>query len=350
MRYTSAVVLSTLAVGQAAAAHNRHASFHARRETKRSAQPDADVDWKGVAYDLHDVDWSTVKYTAGFGAPAATPAAEQKKPEVVAAPTPVVEAPKVQPSAVVVAKPSKVAEKPIESSTAAAPSAKAPSVGGLAGKLVANVLNGVASLAADLKCKVGKNEHSETNGVSIWIGADSKWGMDVTNTGSEYAIWYCWRHNDAFTGQFINDNVPDISVGLDPGELVQLSFKEGAPAACAPAKKSSTLGWGMLDDTWAEVTFEQTGKFDVSKNPNMHGTAISMVGEQCVSDMNTCYFACKDGPTGTEPSKTIKSCQYDYDIFGMGRGCNGGFDKKMNGMGGGCEIKDGGERLKVTFG
>jgi hypothetical protein len=34
MRYSSAVVLSTLAVGQAAAAnlHNRHASFHARRE------------------------------------------------------------------------------------------------------------------------------------------------------------------------------------------------------------------------------------------------------------------------------------------------------------------------------
>lgn len=33
MRYTSAVVLSTLAVGQAAAAsiHNRHASFHERR-------------------------------------------------------------------------------------------------------------------------------------------------------------------------------------------------------------------------------------------------------------------------------------------------------------------------------
>jgi hypothetical protein len=34
MRCSSAVVLSTLAVGQAAAAnmHNRHASFHARRE------------------------------------------------------------------------------------------------------------------------------------------------------------------------------------------------------------------------------------------------------------------------------------------------------------------------------
>jgi hypothetical protein len=32
MRYSSALVLSTLAVGQAAAAHNRHASFHARRE------------------------------------------------------------------------------------------------------------------------------------------------------------------------------------------------------------------------------------------------------------------------------------------------------------------------------
>lgn len=33
MRYSSALVLSTLAVGQAAAAnHNRHASFHARRQ------------------------------------------------------------------------------------------------------------------------------------------------------------------------------------------------------------------------------------------------------------------------------------------------------------------------------
>jgi hypothetical protein len=330
--------------------HTAGLSLTGRSETKRSAQPDANVDWKGVAYDLKDVDWSTVKYTAGFGAPAATPAAEQKKPDVAAAPTPVVEAANVKPSAVVVATPSKVADKPAKSSAAAASSTKASSVGDLAGKLVSNVLNGVASLAADLKCKVGKNEHSETNGVGIWIGTDSKWGMDVTNSGSEFAIWYCWKHNNAFTGQFINDNVPDISVGLDPGEMVQLSFADNQPAACAPAKKSSTLGWGMLDDTWAEVTFAQQGKFDVSKNPNMHGTAISMVGEECVSDMNTCYFACKDGPTGTEPSKTIKSCQYDYDLFGRGRGCGGDYDPGMKGTGGGCEIKDGGERLKVTFG
>jgi len=34
MRYSSALVLSTIVVGQAAAAnlHNRHASFHARRQ------------------------------------------------------------------------------------------------------------------------------------------------------------------------------------------------------------------------------------------------------------------------------------------------------------------------------
>ena len=32
MKCTSAVVLSTLAVGQAAALNHRHASFHARRE------------------------------------------------------------------------------------------------------------------------------------------------------------------------------------------------------------------------------------------------------------------------------------------------------------------------------
>lgn len=32
MRYSTAMVLSTFAIGQAAAAHNRHASFHARRQ------------------------------------------------------------------------------------------------------------------------------------------------------------------------------------------------------------------------------------------------------------------------------------------------------------------------------
>jgi hypothetical protein len=132
--------------------------------------------------------------------------------------------------------------------------------------------------------------------------------------------------------------------------LVQLSFAESTSAACAPAKKGTNTQMGMLAETWTEVTFSQDGKFQISKNPNMHGSNISMVGEQCVSDMNTCYFACKDGPgPQKEPSKTIKSCQYDYDIFGYSRGCSSGYDTKAAGTGGGCEMKDGGERLKVSF-
>jgi hypothetical protein len=165
-------------------------------ETKRSAEPEAEVNWKGVAYDLKDVDWSTVSYTAGFGgaAPAATPAQEQKQPVVAAAATPVVEAKKEKPtSAIVVATSTKAAQ----SSQAATPSSNTPSSGGLLGNLVGNLVsdvsNGVQSLADELKCKVGKNKHSKNEGAAIWIGSDGEWGMDVTNAGSQYAIWYCWH-------------------------------------------------------------------------------------------------------------------------------------------------------------
>jgi len=68
------MVLSTLAVGQAAAAHNRHASFHARREQSKRADPYANVKWDDVAYDLKNVDWSAVNWKSVFAStPAASP-------------------------------------------------------------------------------------------------------------------------------------------------------------------------------------------------------------------------------------------------------------------------------------
>jgi hypothetical protein len=336
MRYSSAVVLSTLAIGQASAAtiHNRHASFHARREASKRGE---EVDWKALAYDLKDVDWDKVNWSSVFAStPAAkpTPTAEQKQPSVAAV-TPTPEPKKETPAPV-----APTSAKPVESK-AAEPSAKAESTGNKVTDLVSDVMVGVASIANKLGTKIGKNDKSDNGG--IWISDAGAWGMDVTNTGGSDAVFYCWKAN-GFDGMSINKFVPDISVGLKPGKSVSLSFAPNVPAACAPATDATALGiFGGLKQTWAEVTFGNNGAFDVSRNVNMQGCNISMKGSKCTSDMETCVFKCKDN--------SAESCTFGYDLMncGAGSGGGGGYDPIMQGTGGGCAMAADGERIKVSF-
>jgi len=331
MRYSSAVVLSTLAVGQAAAAntHNRHASFHARREAaKRNEQ----LDWDKLTYDLKDVKWDEINWSSVFASPAAkpTPAAENK-PVAVVTPTPA--AKKETPTPVA------PSSKAAETSKAAEPSASKPN--NPVGNLVEDVFAGVASIANKLGAQIGKNDKSDNGG--IWIGGDGAWGMDVTNSGSNDAVFYCWKAN-GFSGMSINKFVPDVSVGMKAGQTVKLSFAPNVPAACAPATASTALAlFGGLDETWAEVTFGQNGAFDVSRNVNMNGCNISMKGSKCVSDMNTCVFKCQD--------ESARSCEKGYNLINCNanNGGGGGYDPIMQGVGGGCAMANEGERLTVSF-
>ncbi|KAH7074131.1 hypothetical protein FB567DRAFT_479596 [Paraphoma chrysanthemicola] len=338
MRCSSAVVLSTLAVGQAAAAnlHNRHSSFHARREASKREANNA-VNWDAVAYDLKDVKWDEINWSSVFAssqAAAPTPTPQAQKPSPVAAsPTP--EAKKPTPSPVV-----QVAAKPVESSKAAAPSPKVET-NNVISDIVSDVFAGVASIANAIGAQTGVN--SKTNNGGIWIGTDSDWQMEVTNGGSKQAVFYCWKAN-GFSGMSINKNVPEISVGLKPGQKVDLSFAAGVPAACAPATDSSKLAlFGGLHETWAEVTFGKDGAFDVSRNVNMRGCNISMKGSKCTSDMNTCVFKCKD--------TSVESCEtgYTLDNCDASNGGGGGYDPVMAGVGGGCAMGSSGEKIKVSF-
>lgn len=200
---------------------------------------------------------------------------------------------------------------------------------------------GVASIANKLGAKIGKNDKSNNGG--IWIGTDSQWQMEVTNAGNSESVFYCWK-SSGFSGMSINVNIPDISVGLKPGEKVNLAFAANVPAACAPASASSALAlFGGIDETWAEVTFGNYGAFDVSRNVNMKGCNISMVGSKCTSDMNTCVFKCKD--------PNAKSCEKGYELFNCdaGNGGGGGYDPIMDGTGGGCSMGANGETIKVSF-
>jgi len=328
-------VLSTLAVGGAAAAHHgRHASFHARRQADVKPDPAVPVDWANVAYDLKGVDWSKINWSSVFAStPAATPT---PTPEPKKQPTPTPEPKKETPSPVAsTPKPAetKAADpKPAESSSNSKP-----------GNVVSDLMVGVASIASKLGAQVGKNAKSDNGG--IWIGDSSAWQMEVTNAGSQRNVFFCWRAN-GFSGMSINVNVPDISVGLGPGEKVNLSFAPNVPAACAPASESSKLAmFGGVDTTWAEVTFGQWGAFDVSRNVNMKGASISMVGSKCTSDMETCVFKCKN-PDASTCEKGV-----DYDLFNCnaGNGGGGGYDTVMAGTGGGCSMGSSGEKIAVSF-
>ncbi|XP_014555814.1 hypothetical protein COCVIDRAFT_101499 [Bipolaris victoriae FI3] len=350
MRYSSALVLSTIVVGQATAAnlHNRHASFHARRqaEAKRSVDT-SNVDWSKVAYQLGDVDWDKV-----FATPSpkpAEPVAEAKQVEAAAAPTyPSSSAPAEEKKPSPTPTPTPTSTPTPSPSSAPADDKKDPigdlldNVGDSINDIVGDVLNGLQSMITSIGAKTGKNPKSNQNG--IWLGKDSKWRTQFTNDNNKDAILFCWRSND-FKNMCINEMQPEISVGLKSGESVDISFEENASAACAPVFPDTKLAmFGGVDNTWFEVTFGPTGAFDVSRNINMNGSNISAKGSKCTSDMNTCVFKCKNGMNTCEKGT-------DYDLFNCdsGNGGGGGYDPIMAGTGGGCSMGQNGEVIKVVL-
>lgn len=334
MRYSSALVLSTIVVGQAAAAnlHNRHASFHARRQAEAKRSADNQVDWSKVAYDLSDVDWDKVFAKPTPSAPAPAPA----KPEAQAAEVKQVDS---------APKPSSSSPAPQAPSKAPEPTPAKDPLGDIlddVGDIVENALNGLQSMITGLGAKIGKNPKTNENG--IWLGKDSKWRAQFTNDNSQDAVLFCWRSND-FKNMCINEMQPEISVGLKSGQSVDISFEENASAACAPVYPGTKLAmFGGVDNTWWEVTMGPQGAFDVSRNVNMNGSNISSKGSKCTSDMDTCVFKCKNGMSSCEKGT-------DYDLFNCqsSNGGGGGYDPIMAGTGGGCSMGQNGEVIKVVL-
>ncbi|KNG50807.1 putative effector 5 [Stemphylium lycopersici] len=348
MRYSSAVVLSTIVVGQAAAAnlHNRHASFHARRqaEAKRSADQ---VDWNKVTYDLNDVDWDSV-----FASPSPTPT-----PAAAADPQPKVAEVK-QPQSTKEA--TKEESYPTSTEPAPTPSAKPTDTSDSYGlgdaidditdgaeDLIDNIgdfVNGLGHMITNIAAKVGKNPTSESKDDPIWIGSDSKWKAVFTNDKDEDAVLFCWK-SDNFSNMCINTYQPEISAGLKSGESIEISFSEGTSSACAPVFPDTVLAeFGGVRNTWWESTFKQKdGTFDVSRNVWMNGNTISSKGSKCKSDMTTCVFKCKDD--------SLESCESGYDLLNCdaSNGGGGGFDVNMGGVGGGCAMGYDSETVQVVF-
>lgn len=361
MRYSSAVVLSTLAAGSAAASHlhNRHASFHARRQAEVKRNDGAhNVDWNAVAYSLKDVKWDELHY-GDHHAPASSHAPSLPPPPVAAPEQQAAPKPKPNPAPA----PEVKVEARVSSSSSAAPPAQTPaqlspspkpkpddkeddkndSLGDMIGDFIDDLLDGVDAVASRLGAKIGKNDKQNNHG--IWIGDGSEWNAVFTNDDSTDAVLYCWKAN-GFSGMSVNVNVPEISVSLKSGKSVTLSFAPNVPAACAPIYPDTELAiFGGIQNTWWEVTFGENGCHDVSRNVFMKGNRIHAKGSKCVSDMEICVYKCKD------PNAPFCKEGHEYDLFNCtaSNGGGGGYDVVMAGTGGGCAMGANGETVHVTI-
>ncbi|KAF1995356.1 hypothetical protein P154DRAFT_474478 [Amniculicola lignicola CBS 123094] len=333
MRYSSALVLSTLAIGQAAAGSVRHASFHARRSAAK--RDNSAVDWSKVSYDLSSVDWSTVDFGNGKPSPSPTPspvvAAAEEKESSSATPTPTPEpTPSPEPS------PSQ-AEEPKKSSAAPKPS-KSASGGGVltSGAELKKAVEGIGAY-------VGSNPTS--NNGKIWLGDDSDWTMTFTNKKGQDMLLFCWEAK-GYSGMIMSDanDTPWVSILIPTGESQTVAFGLAVSGGCAPAKLSDKLAFfGAIDNTWLEFTTGRgpLGAFDVSREVNMSGDSISAVGSVCTSDMDTCVFKCKNG-NSCEASGTyyLSNCEGSGGMTGTA---------SDGGASGGCQMGTGKEHIEVAL-
>lgn len=338
MRYQSALVLSTLAVGQAAAGNLRHASFHARRSANL-AGPES-VAWNNVVRDTVDYKAATDKITqaewdaifASQNAAQPTPAAAAPAPPANKADAPKDDAPKS-------AAPTK---QPAATSAAPAQPTKKPGGGGSS-----NVLQA-------LGCSGGQNSESPND--SIWIGnSGSNTQMTFTNDADEDSAVLCWSKD----GMFTTKTAPIIAQHVGAGQSITLSVAPGFSGGCGGAYSDSTFHLsGILNESILELTTAPKnpgqydfGAYDISREVNMHGIIISATGDRkCTSGVKngalSCAFGCTDGASSCEATGTyniIAGAETSQYCMAVGK------DPITGGASGGCQLNRDGDHLQVTY-
>jgi hypothetical protein len=369
MRYQNALVLSTLAIGQAAAANHRHASFHARRSAyvaqsqtlvhpcanpSCSAAPGPEaIEWNKVVRDTVDYDaaikaadisqdeWNSIWAKDHGGKPAATnaPAVANVAAAPDAKPTYAASSAAPQPSA---DKPSSAKPSKSDPAPSSKPS-KSPSTGGGSDILEA------------LGCAKPNNPTSPND--KIWIGDGGIAKMTFTNDADEDAAIFCWDYATMFSVK----TSALIAVNVGAGKSVDISIAAGfAKAGCGPAFKDSTFTNGMLHETILEFTpvsknpgQYESGAYDISRIVNTNGVVMSATGDRkCTSGVlngvASCLYGCLGGAStcgeagtygATAGADTSGACGFGRDNSAWGQG----------GLGGGCNFNPAGDHLQVTF-
>jgi len=316
MRYSyAALVLATASIGQVLAGPVRHghAHFHAKKDAAALKVEEAEVDKRDAQ--LADVNWATVAYTFSAG--------QTWGKSTAAAP------------AVAVATPTKAAVAAPAATTATNSASAVPaSAVGIDSTTV--LLTTDASKLTSMGFKAcGAN--AVTNNGGVWIGTDGPYTNEFINSAGEdiiLVIWGSW-------GSWVNAAQPLITHSLASGASTTISFASGAVGAWSAIYEDIELVNGQVSNTWGEYTFSEEGVVDVSREVNMNGHSMSIVGPQCTTDMEQCVFVCSEGTVCTTGYE-LKNCEN-----GSQPGANYGmYDGSPSG---GCGGLGSAAALKTTF-
>lgn len=179
----------------------------------------------------------------------------------------------------------------------------------LAERDVSGILSSTsASKLATLGCQTGVNAVSNNGGV--WLGGGGAYTNTYQNNAGEDLIIVIWGPD----ASWVNAHQPLITVDLPAGGSQLVSFASGAIGAWSAVYSDTVTSNGQISNTWGEYTFSPEGVVDVSREVNMSGHGMSIVGPQCTTDMDTCVFVCSTGDV----------CMTNYELLNCAAGSQPG--------------------------
>lgn len=170
-----------------------------------------------------------------------------------------------------------------------------------------------------------------------WLGQDGPYQNEYVNESGEDLILVVW----GVAGSWINVIQPTITASIPAGQSIWLSFADGASGAWTAIYGDTQMVNGQASNTWGEFTFGQWGVVDVSREVNMLGHPMSIVGPSCTTDMDTCVFVCSTGDV----------CMFDYLLQNCENGSQPGanYGTFAGAPSGGCGGMGASAVLKTTF-
>lgn len=152
-----------------------------------------------------------------------------------------------------------------------------------------------------------------SNNGAAWLGADGPYTNDFINSSDEELTLVIWGSQ----GSWVNKIPPLITVSIPAGAVQTVSFANGASGAWAPVFADTKMSqWGQISQTWGEYTFNgQWTTFDVSREVNMNGRAMSITDGTCTSDFSKCVFECTGG---------VSTCTTGYQLVNCAAGSQPG--------------------------
>lgn len=134
-----------------------------------------------------------------------------------------------------------------------------------------------------------------SNNGAVWIGTGGAYTNTFSNGAGKELILVVWGPG----ASWVNVHTPLVTASLAAGASITISFAYGSIGAWSAVYPDTALVNGQVSNTWGEYTFSSTGVFDVTREVNMNGHGMSIVGPKCTANMSTCVFVCSSGTVCT---------------------------------------------------